>query len=52
MVAMSLPSWAWWREVPSCWRPDSSVAPRSHRFWWPVEHDGQTPQDGTNEVTM
>ena len=51
MVARSSPPGVWWREVPSNWWPESRVAPRSHRFWWPVEHDGHTPQEGMNEVT-
>ncbi len=28
----------WWRTVPSVIMPAVKVmAPRSHRFWWPVE---------------
>ena len=50
MVARSLPSWAWWREVPSLTGGRrQEQAPRSHRFWWPLAHDGQRPQDGMNE---
>ena len=39
--------WAWWREVWSAiCLPPAMNAPRSHRFWWPVEQDGQRPHDG------
>ena len=31
------------------WRPASSTAPRSQRCWRPLAHDGQRPQDGTND---
>ncbi len=51
MVAMSPPSRVWWRLVPSAWWPDSRWAPLSQRFWWPLAHDGQRPQDGMKEVT-
>ena len=51
MVARSRPSRVWWRLVPSSMWPDSRLAPRSHRFWCPLAHDGQRPQAGTKEVT-
>ena len=48
-------SWplAWWRAVKSVtWRPANRWAPRSQRFWWPVEQLGHLPQDGMNPKTM
>ncbi len=40
------------RKLPSLmlW-PVSSPAPRSQRFWCPLEHGGHTPQAGMNAVT-
>ena len=32
-------------------QPGPSVAPRSQRFWWPVEQLGQRPHDGMNPNT-
>ena len=51
---MSLRSWpwAWWREVWSAtWSPAPMRAPRSQRFWCPVEQLGHRPQDGMNPKT-
>ena len=50
MVLRSCPR-AWWRAVPSSWRPDMSVAPTSQRFEWPVAQGGHCPQAGTNPKT-
>ena len=50
MVGMSWPS-AWWRSVPSIWRPVMRMAPTSHRLEWPVAHDGHLPQAGTKPNT-
>ena len=41
----------WKRKVPSGRQPSRIVAPRSHRFCCPVEHQRQNPQDGMNEHT-
>ena len=47
----SLP-WAWWREVPSAiCMPPPMRAPRSQRFWCPVEQLGQRPQEGMKPNT-
>ena len=46
-------SWplAWKRKVPSGRQPSRMVAPRSHRFGWPVAHQRQCPQEGMKEQT-
>ena len=48
----SLP-WPWWRAVAvgDLAAAGPWAAPRSHRFWCPVEHDGQRPHDGMNPNT-